>query len=170
MLNEKLASLINNQIQKEFYSSYLYLGMSNYYNDVGLDGFANWFYVQVQEELDHAMLFRTYMNNNNKPVTLQSIEAVSSKYADYLAPLNEALKHEEYVTGLINTIYQAANEEHDYRTTEFLNWFIKEQGEEEKNTSDLITKFNLYGNDAKGLYQLNQELMTRVYTAPSLVL
>lgn len=89
---------------------------------------------------------------------------------EIIDPLKAGLKHEQYVTSLINTIYQAANEAHDFRTMQFLDWFVKEQGEEEKNADDLIKKYELFGSDPKGLYALNQELLARVYTAPSLVI
>lgn len=169
-MNEKVYSLINEQIEKELYSAYLYLDMSNYYSDKGLDGFANWFYIQAQEEVDHAMLFRTYLLNNDRAVKLLPLDAPQEKYSAFDQPLNKSLEHEKFVTSLIDKIYDAASEEKDFRTVEFLSWFIKEQGEEEKNASDLISKFSLFGNDAKGLYQLDQELGTRVYAPPSLTL
>lgn len=169
-MNKQIADLLNEQITKELYSAYLYLDIANYYTDEGLDGFANWFYIQVQEELDHAMLFRTYLLNNSIKVVLAPIEAPNNHFAAQNEPLTLSLAHEQQVTRWINNIYEAALAEKDYRTIEFLNWFIKEQGEEEKNSTDLIRKFELFGRDAKGLYDLDQSLSSRVYTAPSLVL
>jgi len=169
-MDNKISLLLNEQIQKELYSSYLYLDMANYYSDEGLDGFANWFYVQAQEEMDHAMLFRTYLLNNDQRVRLLPIQAPDKEFTDFSVPLALSLEHEQYVTASINNIYDAALSVKDYRSIEFLNWFIKEQGEEEKNAGDLIKKFELFGRDAKGLYQLDQELSGRVYSAPSLVL
>ena len=87
-----------------------------------------------------------------------------------MAPLKAGLEHEKYVTGLINAIYAEAFADHDFRTMQLLDWFVKEQGEEEKNASDMITKMELFGSDAKGLYMLNSELKTRVYNPPSLTL
>ena len=87
-----------------------------------------------------------------------------------MTPLKKALEHEQYVTSIINCIYAAAYDDRDFRTMQLLDWFVKEQGEEEKNASDLITKMELFGSDAKGLYMLNSELKARVYAAPSLVL
>ena len=84
--------------------------------------------------------------------------------------LKEGLEHERYVTSLVNDIYAEAYSTRDFRTMQFLDWFVKEQGEEEKNASDLITKMELFGSDAKGLYMLDNELKARVYAAPSLVL
>ncbi|SHN75458.1 ferritin [Desulfitobacterium chlororespirans] len=170
MLDREVASLLNEQINKELYSAYLYLDMSGYYADNGLDGFENWFYIQAQEERDHAMLFRTYLLNNDEKVTLGAIAAPDLTYEDFKAPLLAALKHEQLVTASINTIYAAAYEKRDFRTMQFLDWFVKEQGEEEKTSTDLISKFELFGQDPKSLYMLNQELGARVYSAPSLVL
>ena len=136
-MNEKVHALINQQINKEFYSAYLYLKFSNYFEEVGLDGFANWYKIQSQEERDHAMLFYQYL---------------------------------QYVTSLINDIYSEAYEAKDFRTMQFLDWFVKEQGEEETNAKNLIFKIELFGSDPKSLYMLNQELAARVYSAPSLVL
>jgi len=169
-MNPKVAELINKQVNREFYSAYLYLEFSNYYASVGLDGFENWYLVQAQEERDHALLFYRYLLNNGLKVELEPIEAPVCELTDNMAPLKQGLEHEKYVTSLINTIYAAAFEDHDFRTMQLLDWFVKEQGEEEKNASDMITKMELFGTDAKGLYMLNSELKGRVYAAPSLVL
>jgi len=170
MLNTKVRELLNQQINKEFYSAYLYLDFSNYYERVGLDGFANWYRVQAQEERDHAMLFYDYLQNNDELVELDAIAKPDKVFTDNMGPLQAALAHEQYVTALIDTIYAAAYEVKDFRTMEFLNWFVKEQGEEETNARDMITKMELFGNDPKSLYMLNNELAARVYSAPSLVL
>ena len=170
MLNAKVRDLLNQQINKEFYSAYLYLDFSNYYERVGLDGCANWYRIQAQEVRDHAMMFYDYLQNNDELVELDAIAKPDKVFTDNMGPLKAALEHERYVTSLIDTIYAAAYEVKDFRTMEFLNWFVKEQGEEEKNAADLITKMELFGGDSKGLYMLNSELKARVYTAPSLVL
>ncbi|MBR3751460.1 MAG: ferritin [Clostridia bacterium] len=170
MLNEKVRELLNQQINKEFYSAYLYLDFSNYFKARGLDGFANWYMVQAQEERDHAILFYTYLQNENMPVTLEAIGKPDKVFSCDMDVLKAGLEHELYVTGLINDIYAAAYEVRDFRTMQFLDWFVKEQGEEETNANDLISKMELFGSDAKSLYMLNQELAARVYTAPSLVL
>lgn len=169
-MEKKVATLINDQINKEFYSAYLYLDFSNYFESIGLDGFANWYKIQAQEERDHAMLFYQYLQNNNEKVTLEAIAKPDKVFQNAMDPLKAGLEHEEYVTGLINNIYDAAQQAKDFRTIQFLDWFVKEQGEEETNANDLITKMELFGSDAKGLYMLNSELGARVYTAPSLVL
>lgn len=169
-MNEKVKELLNEQITKEFYSAYLYLDFANYYASVGLDGFENWYRVQAQEERDHALLFWQYLLNNGEDASFGVIGAPDWKRGDNMAPLKKGLEHERYVTALINAIYAAAYEAHDFRTMQVLDWFVKEQGEEEKNASDLITKMELFGTDSKGLYMLNSELKARTYTAPSLVL
>ena len=169
-MDKRVHELLNQQINKEFYSAYLYLEFSNYFKAVGLDGFANWYMIQAQEERDHAMLFYQYLQNENMTVTLEAIDKPDKKLDSHLGVLEAGLEHEKYVTSLINEIYGAAYDVRDFRTMQFLDWFVKEQGEEETNANDLITKMQLFGYDLKGLYMLNQELAARVYSAPSLVL
>lgn len=170
MMNEKVHELLNQQINKEFYSAYLYLDFSNYFEEVGLDGFANWYKIQAQEERDHAMLFYQYLQNENQKVTLEAIAKPDKTFSSHMDVLKAGLEHEEYVTSLINDIYAAAYDVKDFRTMQFLDWFVKEQGEEETNANDLITKMELFGSDPKSLYMLNQELGARIHSAPSLVL
>ena len=167
-MDKKVAGLLNDQINKELYSAYLYLDMANFYSGKGLDGFASWYEIQAKEEQDHAMLIYRYLHNNNEEVTLEAVAKPDKTFTTLLDPLTAGLAHEQYVTSLINNIYAAAQEVKDFRTTQFLDWFIKEQGEEEKNSSDQITK--MFGDDARSLYMLNEELKSRVYSAPSLVL
>ncbi|MGX8691742.1 MAG: ferritin [Eubacteriales bacterium] len=162
--------MLNNQVNAEFYSAYLYLDFSNYYKDAGLDGYANWYMIQAQEERDHAMLFIQYLQQQGEAVVLEAIDKPDKKYKKFIDPLKMGAEHERVVTDLINTIYAAAYEEHDFRTMQFLDWFVKEQAEEEDNADDNVTKFELFGNDSKGLYELDAEMKTRVYTAPSLTL
>ena len=169
-MEKNVAELLNIQINKEFQSAYLYLDMSNFYSSKGLDGFANWYHVQAQEEQAHAMLFYQYLLNNDEKVVLEAVAKPDKEYNNLAEPLQAAFEHEQYVTSLINTIYAAAQEVHDFRTLQFLDWFVKEQGEEEKNTSDLLTKMEIFGCDGKGLYMLDAELKVRVFNPPSLVL
>ncbi len=164
MLNKKIAELLNDQVNKELYSAYLYLDFANYYADEGLDGFAHWYEVQAQEERDHAFMIRRYLLNSGEKVTFSAIAKPDKTFADHAAPLEAGLEHERYVTSLITAIYHEAFAQKDYKTMQFLDWFIKEQGEEETNADDLIKKMKLFGCDAKGLYALNQELAARVYT------
>ena len=170
MLDKKVSQLLNEQINKELYSAYLYLDFSNYYYEEGLEGFGNWYKIQVQEERDHALLMLQYLQNNGEHVTLDATGKPDKSYQNFKDPLSFGLEHEIYVTSLIHNIYGAANAVNDFRTMQCLEWFVKEQGEEEKNAEDLIKKFDLFGNDPKSLYMLDNELKTRIYNAPSLVL
>ena len=170
MLDAKVSKLLNEQITKELYSAYLYLDFSVFYEAQGLDGYANWYMVQAQEERDHAMLFLKYLQNNGEKVELGAIDKPDKKLDIIMDPLKAGFEHEQYVTSLINDIYAAAYDVKDFRTMQFLDWFVKEQLEEEKNADDMIKKMELFGNDSKGLYSLDAEYAARVYTAPSLVL
>ena len=168
MLSKKVLELLNTQVNKEFYSAYLYLDMANYYKNEGLNGFYNWYKVQAQEERDHALLFMDYIQQNGEAVVLEAIDKPDKEFKEFIDPLKEGDKHERYVTGLIHSIYGAAYEEKDFRTMQFLDWFVKEQAEEEDTADDLIKKFQLFGSDSKGLYMLDNELASRTYAAPSL--
>lgn len=170
MLNKELVSLLNKQINMELYSAYFYLDIYNYYTDQGLDGFGNWFYIQTQEERDHAMLFMKYLLNNSEKVVLQDVKASDMTFHDFGEPAMATLEHERKITASINNIYAVAYEQKDFRTMQFLDWFVKEQGEEEKNSEDIVRKYELFGNDPKELYLLDTELAARVYAPPSLVL
>lgn len=170
MLGTKVIELLNDQINKEFYSAYLYLDIANYYIDNDLDGFGNWYTIQAQEERDHALLFLKYLQSNGEKVALEAIDAPNKKYNSHLDPLLTGAEHERFVTNLIHTIYEAAYDVKDFRTMQFLDWFVKEQLEEEENADKLVNKYKLFGDDPKSLYLLDQELAARVYTAPSLTL
>ena len=170
MLNKKVSELLNDQINKELYSAYLYLDFSIFYEEKGLSGFANWYKIQAQEERDHAMLMLEYLQINSEKVTLLAVDKPDKVMKELIDPLKFGLEHEQYVTSLINNIYAEAYENKDFRTMQFLDWFVKEQLEEEKNAEDMITKMELLGSDSKGLYMLDNEYAQRIYTAPSLVL
>ena len=170
MLDEKLAKMLSDQENFEFYSAYIYLGIANYFSDKNLNGFANWFTIQTQEERDHALLFNQYLLNNGCSPVLDEVKKFDNNYADFKAPLTTAAAHERTVTSRINDLYAAAFELHDFRTMQFLDWFVKEQGEEEQNIDDIVNRYDLFGTDAKSLYMLDQELAGRVYNPPSLVL
>ena len=170
MLNNKITDLLNSQINKEFYSSYLYLDMSNFYIGKNLSGFGNWFSIQAQEEHEHAMLFIKYLLNNSGKVVFEDIAAPEKNYKDFKQPLEGSLEHEIMISASINTIYAEAYVLKDFRTMQFLDWFVKEQGEEEKNAEGLCKRFDLFATDARGLYLLDAELGSRVFKAPSLVI
>lgn len=170
MLDKKVVELLNDQVMKEFYSAYLYLDFADFYTDKDLDGFANWYNVQAQEERDHALLFMRYLQLNGERVQLGPIGQPDKRLEAFDDPLKAGLAHEQYVTSLIHAIYDAAYQVRDFRTMQFLDWFVKEQLEEEDNANSLLQRFALFGTDAKGLYALDSELGARVYTAPSLTL
>lgn len=163
-----MADCINEQLNKEFFSSYLYLDIANYYLGEHLDGFANWFMVQEKEERDHAMLFVQYMLDNDVKVKLKEIKAPAGEYDSVKAPIEMAYAHEKLVTKSIHAMYEKAMQLKDFRTMEFLNWFIREQTEEEKVVKDLSEKLSLLGGKKQGLYMLDTELKSRTYTPASL--
>ena len=166
-MDAKVYDLINDQINKELYSAYLYLSFADYYADAGLDGYANFYMIQAQEERDHALIFRKYLLENDRVPKLGAIAQPDKTFTDYMGPLQAALEHEQYVTSLINDIYAAADEVKDYRAMQFLKWFIDEQMEEEDTARDMITKMELFGEDKRSLFELNQEYASRTYSLPS---
>lgn len=168
MLNQTITNLLNQQINKELYSSYLYLDMSNYYSDKNLNGFANWFSIQSLEEHAHGMLILKYLQNNSEKVILNPIAAPDKIYTEFKQPLEASWEHELFISASIDDIYAQAYSLKDFRTMQFLDWFVKEQGEEEKKADELNKRFDLFAGDARGLYLLDAELATRTYKAPSL--
>ena len=159
---------MNEQINKEFYSAYLYFSFANFYEAKGLMGFASWFKIQAKEEQAHGMMFYQFLQDNDSSVSLKEISAPNPKFETLEEPLVASLNHEKYVTASINKIYAQATEEKDYRSVEFLTWFIKEQAEEEASAQALITKMQLFGSSCEGLYMLNAELGRRKYSDSSM--
>lgn len=170
MLDNKVTDLLNDQINKEMYSAYLYLDFSNFYTHKGLNGYANWYRIQAQEEMDHAMGILNYLQDNDYIVTLDTIAKPDKELNNLDEPLHLGLEHERYITCLIHNIYDVAYQVKDYRTMKFLDWYVNEQGEEEKNAIELINQFELFGHDPKSLYSLNNELMQRTYTQSSILI
>ena len=166
-MDKKVYELLNDQINKELYSAYLYLSIADYYADAGLDGYANFYQIQAQEERDHALIFRKYLLENDEKPVLGAIAAPDKEFKTFMDPLQAAYEHEQYVTSLIHDIYAAALEAHDYRAQKFLGWFIDEQMEEEDNADTMITNMKLFGGDARSLYELDREYAARAYTVPS---
>lgn len=170
MLDAKVVQLLKQQINEGFYSANLYFAFSGYFCGKALNGFGNWYLIQAMEHRDRAMLFRQYLQKNGELVLPEAIPQRDVALTDNMTVLKEGLKHEIYVTSLIHTIYEAAYVVRDFRTMQFLVWFIKEQCEEEKNADELIRKFEMCGDDPRSLYMLDSEMAARVYTAPSLTL
>jgi ferritin len=166
MISEKIQKLLNEQIVKEFYSAYLYLSIESYLTEQNLVGFANWFRVQAQEERDHAMMFFNYVTKVGGRVKLGQIDAPKVDFASIEEALKLSLEHEQFVTRSIYTIVDAAIEERDHKTSQFLQWFVNEQTEEEANSENNLKKFQLVGNDGRGILMMNAELAARVYTPP----
>ena len=167
-MDAKLSELLNHQINEELYSAYLYLTFADYYEDRGLKGFANWYMVQVQEEVAHAKILRRYLLDNDVSVKMTAIAEPDKTFSTDLEPLEAGLAHEKHITACIDRCYAAANDVHDFRAMQMLDWFVKEQGEEETNASDMIKNMKLFGSDPKGLYDLDREYQTRVFVAPTM--
>lgn len=167
MLNNKVEDALNAQINAEFWSAYLYLSMACNFEAQGKSGIANWFRIQFQEEQAHAQIFMNYVHARGGRVVLKPIDAVPAEWVTPLDAFTATLAHEEKVTSLINNLYSIAEAEKDYSTCDQLNWFIKEQVEEEDSARQLIDKFKLIGDNGMGLYMLDQELSSRVYNVPA---
>ena len=166
MISQKLNILLNEQIQKEFYSAYLYLSMEAYFANQNLDGFVNYFHVQVQEERDHALKFFNYINQKGGKVELMPIDAPQIDFKSAIEAFEITLNHEQTVTKSIYNIVDNALEERDHGTNSFLQWFVTEQVEEEATADKNLRKLQLIKDDPNGLLMLDAELAQRVYTPP----
>ncbi len=160
-MDNKVYELLNDQINKEFYSAYLYLDFANYYESLGLDGFARWYEVQFEEEQEHAFKLYHYLHDCDMPVTLEAIGKPDKTFTDLIGPLQAALDHEKYVTSLIMNIHDAAGEVGDEDTQQFLQWFIDEQEEEEENAAELVARLESLGDDKDALDQMNTDMKAR---------
>lgn len=161
MISKRLEDALNEQINKELYSAYLYLGIAAHFESEGLKGFAEWMKVQAGEEQEHAMKIYNYLfSADGKPV-LKTIKEVPVHYAKPpVEVIQDVLKHEQFVTDSINSLYELALAEKDYKTQNFLQWFIAEQVEEEENDRDILDKFKYIDNNS-GLLFLDKELGKR---------
>lgn len=167
MLSEKLHAAINEQINAELWSAYLYLSMSLDAESKGYKGVANWFYVQWLEEQDHARIFMNYLNSRDAKVELKPLAEVRTQWDSVLEMFQETLKHEKVVTSLINNLAAIAAEDRDFASSNMLVWFVNEQVEEEENARDQIFAAEAVENDKYGMYQLDKELAARGYTQAS---
>ena len=167
MLSTKLHAAINDQINAELWSAYLYLSMSLDAEAKGLKGVANWFYVQWLEEQDHARILMNYLSSRDAKVTLKPIEAVQTEWGTILEMFNKTLEHEKVVTSLINNLAAIAAEDRDFASSNMLVWFINEQVEEEESAREMIFAVESVEGNKYGMYQLDKELATRVYTQAS---
>ena len=164
MISQKLQTAINDQINKELFSEYYYLSMASYFNSIGLDGFENFFLIQVQEERFHAMKMYYFLNERGGRVILSQIDAPKTEFTSSLEVFQLAYEHEQYVTKLINELMDIAISENDHAAKSFLNWFVDEQVEEEASMESIVNKLKLIDGKGNGLLMLNKELSTRTFT------
>lgn len=167
MLSKRMVEALNEQINAEMWSAYLYLSMSLNAAAKGHKGVANWFAIQFKEEQDHAQILINYTLSRGGEVKLAPIAEVETSWKNPLAMFKDTLEHEKKVTALITKLYEIAVEEKDYPTQNRLKWFIDEQVEEEENAQDIIDSLDKVGDDGLGLYMVDRELGSRTYSAPS---
>ena len=167
MLSSNLYNAINEQINAELWSAYLYLSMSMDCQAKGYNGIANWFYVQFQEEQAHARIFMNYLNSVDAKVELLPIAEVRTSWDSVLDMFKQTLEHEKKVTAMINNIAAIANADKDYAAINRINWFVDEQVEEEESAREMITTFEAVEGNKYGMYMIDKELATRVYNVPS---
>jgi ferritin len=167
MISQRLHTAINDQINAELWSAYLYLSMSMDAEAKGYKGVANWFYVQWLEEQDHARILMNYLNSRDAKVTLKPIEPVQTEWNSVLEMFQQTLNHEKVVTSLINNLANIATEDKDFASSNMLVWFIDEQIEEEESARDMIFAAECVDGNKYGMYQLDKELATRTYSQAS---
>jgi ferritin len=166
MLSQKIQEVLNKQINNELFSEYLYLSMSAYFEDASFKGMANWMRIQAGEEHGHALKIYDFINNRNGRVTLAQIEAPKTEWKSPLDVFEDALKHEQKITASIYDISNLALAEKDHASHDFLEWFVKEQVEEESAARTVVDQLKLVGSDGTGLYMIDQQLSQRI-AAPS---
>jgi ferritin len=164
MISKQMSEALNAQVNREFFSSYLYLSMAAYFEAESFPGFAKWMMVQSQEEYEHGMKFYEYLNQVNARVVLEAIEKPKTEWNSPLDVFEASKEHEIYITNEINKLAALAKEENDFATSNFLIWFVNEQVEEVANVSAIVDKFKLIGNEKSGLFMLDRELGARQTT------
>lgn len=166
MIKKAVEVALNEQINAEFHSAYLYLSMSAYFNSVGLAGYANWMRIQYQEELAHATRFFDYLNERGGIVKLSPIAEVKVAFSGIVNVFEETLVHEQLVTSLIDKLMDVATKESDHATKSFLQWFVDEQVEEEANVGQILNNLKLIKGEGQGLLMMDREMQTRVFVDP----
>jgi ferritin len=166
MLSQKVQDAINDQINAELYSAYLYYSMAAYFESISLKGFSHWMRVQALEEMTHVQKFFSYLNDRGSRVLMKPIEAPPSDWASPLAVFEEAYAHEVKVTDLINKLMDLALAESDHASCNFLQWFVGEQVEEEASADEVVQKLKLVNKTEGGLFLLDQELDKRSFVPP----
>ena len=163
MINTKVEEILNEQINKEFYSAYLYLAMSAHFDEIGLRGFCHWTKVQAREEVDHGMIIFDYLIARNGNINLIQIEAPQADFQDPLQIFEKIYEHEKSVTSSIECVAYMSEDECDMATRNFIDWYIAEQVEEEATVFEIIKKLQMFGSDKTILYHLDKELAQREY-------
>lgn len=163
MLSDKIQKELNNQINAEFWSAYLYLSMTAYFEGKNLPGFANWMNIQYQEETTHALKLFKYVYERGGSVLLQPIEEVKTAWKDEIEIFQDTLNHERHVTALINNLVNIAIEEKDHATNNMLQWFVSEQVEEEAGVDEILGQLQMLEGNKHGLLMLDRELKQRVF-------
>ena len=167
MLMPSLEKALNDQINAELYSAYMYLSMSAWFDDAGLPGMAKWMKAQYQEEMFHVDKFFHYVLERGGKVTLAAIEAPPTSWDSALDAFEKTLAHEQHVTSLINDLASLCMDERDHATLNFLQWFIAEQVEEEATASELVNQLRMVGKSGHGMLMIDRELGVRVFAAPA---
>jgi len=167
MLHKKMLGALNEQINKEMYSAYLYMAMSSHSANMGLKGFANWFMVQYHEEMYHAMKLYEYVQRQGEEVVLDTLQAPPTDFESPLDMFKQTLTHERYITSSINELMELAISKKDHATQIFLEWYVTEQVEEEENDNDIIAQLKLIGDNPHALLMLDRELAQRAATVPT---
>ena len=166
MLKSDMLEALNKQINAEMYSAYLYLSMSAHFESKDLQGHANWTRCQAQEELVHAMKIYDHVNERGGRVELRPIDGPQVEWDSPTAVFEHVYSHEQKVTGMINDLVELSIKSRDHATTNFLQWFIDEQVEEEASANEVLQKLKMVGNEGSGLFMVDQELIKRVFTPP----
>ncbi len=161
-ISNSINEILNEQINKEFYSGYLYLSMSAHLKELGLNGFASWTKLQAKEEVEHGLKIFDYLINCDSFVTLKQIRTPEFEFNGIISIFNHIYEHEQCITNAIMNIAQKAEEENDRTTLNFVDWFIAEQIEEEENVKNIIKRLELFGEDKVALYLMDKELAERV--------
>ena len=161
MMNKAVQGAMNNQIQAELHSSYIYLSMAAYYESLNLAGFARWMRLQSQEELAHAMKLFDHIDERGGRVILTTIDAPPVDFEDPLTAFKMAFAHEQKITGLINDLYKLATDENDYAALSLLQWFVDEQIEEESSTGSVVEMLEKVGDNSMGLFMVDRQLAGR---------
>ncbi|HFS68108.1 MAG TPA: ferritin [Flavobacteriia bacterium] len=167
MISKKIENALNDQINAEFYSAYLYLSMSAYLNDISLTGFANWMRAQYEEEMFHAMKMYDYLLERGGNVLLNTIKEPKHSWENIIDIFEDVLEHEQEVTASINNLVSLAIDEKDHATVNFLQWFVDEQVEEEASVEELLAQLKLVGGNGSGLFMLDREAAQRKFVKPA---